>query len=443
MKSPFTIESDPFADPETYQTEDAFEFEAERNGSLSLFEAPEAPALTRKGASRRTIQPAGCAHYERGEVQKSRTPQGHLTSDVIAHARGLLIADFVVDWRTPRASLKREKMLKDWLATITKVIRANPKTTIRILGFSDCVGNERNNRLLRKGRAIRVRALFNQMLGNGLQWNSLKSRIKLTDAAPAGDYISSNATIEGRAKNRSVLIETTRRVDFAPQVVKGCIVRPPQAATYPLLGAIPNDPDYRKHVPINYRLDARKIIAAVARDIKSSGEKAHFWIEMVHLGITAAEIIAEASALVGLLAIASPILAVAGNFLMLGIPCMEAAREKGEQWARTGFSRGVVIGANRRSAKLLKDYFGNDYFPPNPTCFQERGVAIANYKIGLLVGYVNGRLLCPNQHVIFWRDLGRRMGNQSYRSDQKRWGRREWLDWYVSAAAAFQKDHLR
>jgi outer membrane protein OmpA-like peptidoglycan-associated protein len=441
MNTPFTFETEPFdyaATGEAYETLYP-DRESWETGSPDNYEYEGSTAHALSGAAKAITPQTTCPGYEKGEVRKSYTAQGHLASDVIAHARGLLIADFGVNWRTPRESLKREKALQDWLRTIAQVIRGNPMTSIRILGFSDCVGNERNNRRsLRHGRAVRVLNLLHQMVGSGPRWNSIKARVKSVADAPGGDYVSSNATVEGRAQNRSVLIEHTRTVDFEPLVAKACILRSSQIATYPLLGVIPNDPDYQKHIPLNYKLDAKKIIGTTAQDISSAGEKAHFWTEMAHLGIVALEIFEVA----GLLAIAAPLLALVANFLALGIPCVEAATEVGIRWARTGFARGVVMGANRASVKLLRDYFGNDYFPPNAFCPQARDVAIANYKMGLLVGYANGRMLCPNQHVIFWRDLGRRMGDQSYRGDSKRWGRPQWIDWYVAAAAHFARHHL-
>jgi outer membrane protein OmpA-like peptidoglycan-associated protein len=444
MNNSFTFEAEPFeyessgGQPPT----GVYEQEAWETGSpyAEEFEFEgEAPVIS---GQRNAPPQAACPGYLRGEVEKSFTNQGHLAADVIHHARGLLLADFGVNWRTPRASFKSDATLREWLATTAQVIQANPTTTLRILGFSDCVGNERNNRHLRHGRAVRVLALLNQMAGAGPQWTGIKSSIKLVDAAPAGDYVASNATVEGRAQNRGVLIESNRTIDFEPQVIKACKITPRQALTYALLRVIPNDPDYQKFIPLNYKLNAKKIVGGVAQDVSTNGKKAHFWIDLVHWGIVGAEILAEGSLLVAGLTIAGPVLALVGNFLALGIPCVEAAQIVADKWSATGFARGVVMGADQRKAQQLKDYFGNDYFPPNHFCPQARDVAIANYKMGLLVGFVQGRLLCPNQRTIFFRDLGRRMGDQSYRGDSKRWGRREWVDWYVSAAAAFKGHHL-
>lgn len=395
--------------------------------------APTSPKGAGTGAS--------CASYARNEVEKSRTSAGHLSADVIEHARGLLIADFGVDWRTPRPTLKRDPVLQAWIATIVDVIRANPGTTIRVLGFSDCVGTERNNQLLRRGRAVRVLELLKQMAG-AARWTVIKPKVKLVNAAPADDYVARNDTIDGRAQNRSVLIEHTRTIDFKPTVLRSCMVTPRQVATYPLLGLIPNLPG-KPAVPIDYKLDAKQVIGEVARDVSQRGKSAHFWVELAHAGLVAAEIFAEGSLIVAGLAIAGPLLGLVGTFLALGSGYQEAAEEIAKEWSATGYSRGVVMGAEGRKARELKDYFGNLYFPPNHFFPKGRDVAIANYRVGLLVGYVHGRLLCPNQRALFWRDLGKRMGDQSYRGDSKSWTRRGWIDWYMTAAATFKGAHLR
>jgi hypothetical protein len=138
-----------------------------------------------EGMPSKPVSTTTCPAYQRGEVEKSRTQAGHLPSDVIEHSRGLLIADFGVDWRTPKPSVKDDSVLKKWLSTIIQVVRANPSTNVRILGFSDCVGKERDNGLLRRGRARRVYQLLYKLLGTSPQWKDLRLRITFIGAAPA------------------------------------------------------------------------------------------------------------------------------------------------------------------------------------------------------------------------------------------------------------------
>lgn len=208
------------------------EFEADFDELEALSaKAPMMWEVPSSGPANRPKPPMNCPKdYDKGEVQKSRTAQGHLPSDVIVDPRGLLIADFGIDERTPRESLKRDGVLQGWLRKMGEVIRANPATEIRILGFSDCVGDAKyNNNFLRQGRAVRVPPLLNQMLGNGPQWNSIKSKIIFTGGAPPGKYVFDNNTAVGRAKNRSVLIEHNIVTVDDPTIVTArsrCLFRP-------------------------------------------------------------------------------------------------------------------------------------------------------------------------------------------------------------------------
>jgi hypothetical protein len=230
--------------------------------------------------------------------------------------------------------------------------------------------------------------------------------------------------------------------EFGMEMSKTPASGPAQTSTFALVRAIPDDSDYRKHVPLNFRLDAKKIVGEVAQDLSSKGKSADFWVELSHAGLTAAEIFAETSTLVGALAIAGPLLGLVSTGLALGAGYREAGEKIAADWSATGFARGAVMGADRRPASQVKDYFGNDYFPPNPQFPRGRLIAMRNYKMGLLIGYAQGRRLSGNQRTIFWRDLGQRMGDQTYRGPTAQWQRRDWLDWYVSAAAVFRANHL-
>jgi hypothetical protein len=151
--------------------------------------------------------------------------------------------------------------------------------------------------------------------------------------------------------------------------------------TFALPRAIPDDSDYRKHVPLNFRLDAKKIVGEVAQDLSSKGKSADFWVELSHAGLTAAEIFAETSTLVGALAIAGPLLGLVSAGLASGTGYREVGERIATDWSATGFARGVVTGADRRPASQVKDYFGNDYVPPNPQFPRGRLIAMGNYKM--------------------------------------------------------------
>jgi hypothetical protein len=141
---------------------------------------------------------AACPGYVPGEIEKSRSQQGHLLADVIPHPRGLLIADFGVDWPDIKDSTKKEKRLQVWL----DAAKSDLYSIFRIYGYTDCVGkNEKKNVDLRGKRAQRVYGLLDK---------DLQSRVTFVGAARAGEYIADNKTKEGRAKNRGVIIELSR-----------------------------------------------------------------------------------------------------------------------------------------------------------------------------------------------------------------------------------------
>lgn len=158
-----------------------------------------------------------CPPYEPGEVRDSRTLRGHLQPDVVAHARGLVIADFGVNWGTPKASVRTEPALRDWLRTTLRVVEANPSTTLQIRGYTDCRGGADASAVLRRRRATKVRHLLRSMAGG--RWHVLEDRVTFVGAAPPAEYLSDNDSVAGRALNRGVLLRTERTVELPPERV--------------------------------------------------------------------------------------------------------------------------------------------------------------------------------------------------------------------------------
>jgi len=96
---------------------------------------------------------------------------------------------------------------QDKIQPITDLLRiSSPMSTMTITGYSDCIthGGASLNRSLRYQRANAVEQLF---LNAGIQQNRI-----IAEAAPSTEYIASNATAEGRAKNRGVIISITSQV---------------------------------------------------------------------------------------------------------------------------------------------------------------------------------------------------------------------------------------
>jgi hypothetical protein len=152
------------------------------------------------------IQSQSCFPYAPQEITISRTAVGHLTPDVVLVQPGtvlpnvvvscgyLIIRDFGVDWRHVKLAARNEQLFKDWL----NKLETDKSLFFRIVGYSDCVGVEQNNFLLRRGRA---RNVF-KLLGS-----SARSRVMAVIAAPPQTYLTDNSTIAARANNRSVVIE--------------------------------------------------------------------------------------------------------------------------------------------------------------------------------------------------------------------------------------------
>jgi hypothetical protein len=207
--------------------------------------------------------------------------------------------------------------------------------------------------------------------------------------------------------------------------------------------AIPDDPDYRKYVPVEYRLDARAIVCDLIDDL-AHGVGLEHALEAAE-GVVA---ISEIFELVSALALFAGPLAAVNLFLSLGTPYLEAALHIAGQWSASGFSRGAVLGAERRAngipipPRQVRDYFGNQDVGKYLGFDQGQAVGLASYRAGLLAGYSQSRLLSQNQCTIFWRDLGHRMGDQSFRGPQAQWAQLQWRDWYTDVAACFRRDHL-
>ena len=186
-----------------------------RLGSLAVFSQGPAIRLKQDGSvvienewcpQLSKITSETCVAYEPNEVRISHTEAGHRTPDVVVVPAGLpgpnvkimcqylIIRDFGVNWRHLKVATKNEQFFKDMLARF----EADKSLVFRIVGYSDCVGFEKNNTFLRKGRARNVFKLMGA---------SARSRVISVGAAPPKTYLTDNSTIAARADNRSVVIE--------------------------------------------------------------------------------------------------------------------------------------------------------------------------------------------------------------------------------------------
>jgi hypothetical protein len=152
------------------------------------------------------IQDSFCYSYGPQEIATSKTEAGHLTPDVVLvqspavpqnhflSCQYLIIRDFGVGWRHLKLSTMNEQLFKNWLNRF----ETDKSLTFRIVGYSDCIGVERNNLFLRNGRA---RNVF-QLLGE-----RARSRVLAVSAAAPGTYLTDNSTVAARANSRAVVTE--------------------------------------------------------------------------------------------------------------------------------------------------------------------------------------------------------------------------------------------
>ena len=158
------------------------------------------------------------------------------------------------------------------------------------------------------------------------------------------------------------------------------------------------------------------------------------------LGI--AEMFTESELIVALGETFPIVSAVIGQWFSLGAGYAAGRAAVAKDNMASGFSRGVVMGADGRKPALLQDYFWK--FAPDPNPFDEEAGRIGQttYNQGLVAGFMQGRELNKAQRTWLWTDLGHRIGDESWRGEQSTWDRDAWVDWYITAAAGLRKDHL-
>jgi outer membrane protein OmpA-like peptidoglycan-associated protein len=108
--------------------------------------------------------------------------------------RYFIIRDFGVGWPHVKLAARNEPLFKDMLNRFD----ADKSLLFRIVGYSDCVGVERHNFLLRRERAQNVFKLLGA---------SARSRVMVVTAAPPQTFLTDNATIAARVNNRAVVID--------------------------------------------------------------------------------------------------------------------------------------------------------------------------------------------------------------------------------------------
>jgi hypothetical protein len=140
---------------------------------------------------------------------------------------------------------------------------------------------------------------------------------------------------------------------------------------------------------------------------------------------------------------------IAGEALVLfeiGSAHAEALNSIVTDEATSGFSRGVVLGADHRSISYVKSNYVKWSPVPN-SVYPEFGKRFQNaYNRGLMAGYAQGKTLTDDERKAFFLDLMARMSvhpSVEYGEDSSQWSDKTWRDYYIESAAIFRRDHLK
>lgn len=180
----------------------------------------------------------------------------------------------------------------------------------------------------------------------------------------------------------------------------------------------------------------------------NTAEKVGYVIDVadsIGLGLAVAEV-AIFGALGLALEVTGPLVGVAALWINLGAAHAEAINNNIKDLMYSGFSHGVVLGADDRTASYVKSHWIK--FSPVPhSVYPEHGTKFQNaYNQALIAGYAQAKTLEKDERKAFFTDLFSRMSTHpsvTYGEDSSQWSQRTWTDYYIEAAAIFRRDHLK
>ncbi len=169
-------------------------------------------------------------------------------------------------------------------------------------------------------------------------------------------------------------------------------------------------------------------------------------IDAVHFGLGVAEKMAWLGPLALPVEVLGPIAAEGMVVVEIAGAHAEAINELLNDQILSGFSRGVVLGADQRPGSYVKSNFVK--FSPVPnTVYPEYGKRFQNaYNQALIAGYAQGKSLTDAERKAFFVDLFSRMSVKpavTYGEDSKLWRDKTWIDYYIECASVFRRDHLK
>lgn len=179
------------------------------------------------------------------------------------------------------------------------------------------------------------------------------------------------------------------------------------------------------------------------------GHRLHYGLEIlegIEAGLTMAKVMHSLGAFALPLEIVGPVAGMAAVYVALGNAHADAINSVVTDQILSGFSRGVVLGADSRPESFVKYHFMKHAPVPN-SVYPEYGVRFQNaYNRGLVAGYAQGKNLTKEESKALFLDLFSRMTvhpSVAYGEDSKAWSERTWVDYYVECGALFRRDHLK
>ena len=157
--------------------------------------AHELAHVVQQGGGRSVIQRQACPNRPANEVAQSRTPAGILPNNVELNlaANQLDIVDFAINSENLPPNVTNSP---DWQRAMS-LIAGDPAIRIAVTGFTDCVGSNTENLSLRQER---VQTVISAMR------STVRAKILFSFTVSTTDFIDTNTTAEGRARNRSVRV---------------------------------------------------------------------------------------------------------------------------------------------------------------------------------------------------------------------------------------------
>lgn len=155
--------------------------------------------LQQRGSGVRIQRAPACPARPRAEAAQSRTPAGILATNVVLTLSTISQLD-VMDFAVGSANLPPDTTSDPEWQRALSIMAGDPSIKIQVAAFTDCTGTQPENVLLRRARADTVLSALPR---------EVRRKILFDIPIPTSTFIDTNATPEGRARNRSVRLSFT------------------------------------------------------------------------------------------------------------------------------------------------------------------------------------------------------------------------------------------